>query len=148
MTAYKSLIDANSNTFAANHAAMSEVVDHFRAVLAKIEEGGSEKARQKHQDRGKLLPRHRIDSLIDPGTPFLEFSALAGFGLYDADVPAGGIITGLGRVNGAEVVVVANDATVKGGTYYPITVKKHLRRLSSGPGRGLSRPRSFRAYIL
>ena len=127
MTAYKSIIDANSNTFAANHAAMSEVVDHFRAVLAKIEEGGSEKARQKHQDRGKLLPRHRIDSLIDPGTPFLEFSALAGFGLYDADVPAGGIITGLGRVNGAEVVVVANDATVKGGTYYPITVKKHLR---------------------
>ena len=127
MTAFKTLIDANSKTFAANRAAMSEAVDDLRAVLAKIEEGGGEKARQKHLDRGKLLPRQRIAGLIDPDTPFLEFSALAGHDLYDSPVPAGGIITGLGRVNGIEVVIVANDATVKGGTYYPVTVKKHLR---------------------
>jgi 3-methylcrotonyl-CoA carboxylase beta subunit len=127
MTAFKSNIEPKSDTFAANRAAMSEAVDDLSTVLAKIEEGGGEKAQQKHLDPGKLLPRHRIDSLIDPGTPFLEFSALAGHGLYDSDVPAGGIITGLGRVQGTEVVVVANDATVKGGTYFPITVKKHLR---------------------
>jgi 3-methylcrotonyl-CoA carboxylase beta subunit len=127
MTALKTLIDANSKTFAANRAAMSEAVDDLRAVLAKIEEGGGEKARQKHLDRGKLLPRQRIAGLIDPDTPFLEFSALAGHDLYDSLVPAGGIITGLGRVNSIEVVIVANDATVKGGTYFPVTVKKHLR---------------------
>ncbi|MBT6319633.1 MAG: methylcrotonoyl-CoA carboxylase, partial [Porticoccaceae bacterium] len=86
-----------------------------------------EKARRKHLDRGKLLPRQRIAALIDPDTPFLEFSALAGHCLYSDDVPAGGIITGIGRINGTEAVIVANDATVKGGTYYPITVKKHLR---------------------
>ena len=127
MTAFKTSIDVKSGTFAANRAAMNEAVDDFNAVLAKIQEGGGEKARHKHLDRGKMLPRQRIAQLIDPDTPFLEFSALAGHGLYDDDVPAGGIITGLGRVNGAEVVIVANDATVKGGTYYPITVKKHLR---------------------
>ena len=127
MTAFKTFIDTKSDTFAANRAAMSEAVDDLNTVLAKIEEGGGGKARQKHLDRGKLLPRLRIAQLIDPDTPFLEFSALAGHDLYDDDVPAGGIITGLGRVNGAEVVIVANDATVKGGTYYPITVKKHLR---------------------
>ena len=127
MTAFKTLIDANSKTFAANHAAMRGLVDDLRSVLDKIEEGGGGKARQKHLDRGKLLPRERIARLIDADTPFMEFSALAGHELYDDAVPAGGIITGLGRINGTEVVIVANDATVKGGTYYPITVKKHLR---------------------
>ncbi|NQV83858.1 MAG: methylcrotonoyl-CoA carboxylase [Rhodospirillales bacterium] len=127
MTIFETAINANSAIFAANRAAMDEVADDLRTVLAKIEEGGSEKARQKHLDRDKLLPRQRIAALIDPGTPFLEFSALAGHGLYGDEVPAGGLITGIGRVNDTEVVIVANDATVKGGTYYPITVKKHLR---------------------
>ena len=89
--------------------------------------GGGERARQRHVDRGKLLPRDRVDALLDPGTPFLELSPLAAHGMYDGDAPAAGIITGIGRVAGRECVVVANDATVKGGTYYPMTVKKHLR---------------------
>jgi 3-methylcrotonyl-CoA carboxylase beta subunit len=127
MTVFRTAIDSTSATFAANRAVMDEVVDNLRTTLAKIEEGGSEKARRKHLDRGKLLPRQRIAALIDPDTPFLEFSALAGHCLYSDDVPAGGIITGIGRINGTEAVIVANDATVKGGTYYPITVKKHLR---------------------
>ena len=127
MSALKSIVDTKSDDFAANRDAMAALVDDLRALLAKIEEGGGELARQKHLGRGKLLPRERIDRLIDPETPFLEFSALAGHGLYDDPVPAGGIITGLGRINGTETVILANDATVKGGTYYPITVKKHLR---------------------
>ncbi|XP_019466259.1 methylcrotonoyl-CoA carboxylase beta chain, mitochondrial-like [Meleagris gallopavo] len=90
--------------------------------------GGGEKARKLHTSRGKLLPRERIDRLIDPGSPFLEFSQFAGYQLYgNEEVPAGGIITGIGRISGVECLIVANDATVKGGTYYPITVKKHLR---------------------
>ena len=89
--------------------------------------GGGERARQRHVDRGKLLPRERVDTLLDPGSPFLELSPLAAHGLYDGEAPAAGIITGIGRVAGRECVVVANDATVKGGTYYPMTVKKHLR---------------------
>ncbi len=89
--------------------------------------GGGERARTRHTDRGKLLPRDRVDTLLDPGSPFLELSPLAAHGMYDGDAPAAGIITGIGRVAGREVVVVANDATVKGGTYYPMTVKKHLR---------------------
>ena len=127
MGALKTTVDVKTATFEANRAAMEEVVNDLNVQLARIEEGGGEPARKKHQDRGKMLPRDRINGLIDQGTPFLEFSALAGHGLYDDGVPAGGIITGLGRVNGAEVVILANDATVKGGTYYPITVKKHLR---------------------
>ncbi|HRQ60188.1 MAG TPA: carboxyl transferase domain-containing protein, partial [Alphaproteobacteria bacterium] len=95
--------------------------------LAAIEQGGGEKARARHTERGKLLPRERIDGLLDPGSPFLELSALAAHGVYDDDVPAAGIITGIGRVAGQECVIVCNDATVKGGTYYPLTVKKHLR---------------------
>ncbi|MBC8337692.1 MAG: methylcrotonoyl-CoA carboxylase [Alphaproteobacteria bacterium] len=127
MTVFDSTIDKASNAFAANRTAMQDAVDDFRRVLAGIEEGGGEKARKKHLERGKMPPRERIATLIDSGTRFLEFSALAGFELYDDTVPAGGIITGLGRVNGTQVVIIANDATVKGGTYYPITVKKHLR---------------------
>ncbi|NQU60274.1 MAG: methylcrotonoyl-CoA carboxylase, partial [Rhodospirillales bacterium] len=127
MSALKSIVDKEAATFAANRAVMLEAVDGLREVLSKIEEGGGEIARQKHLNRGKLLPRERIAKLIDPDTPFMEFSALAGHELYKDHVPAGGIITGLGRISGTETVILANDATVKGGTYYPITVKKHLR---------------------
>ncbi len=88
---------------------------------------GPERARERHTARGKLLPRDRVHALLDPGAPFLELSPLAADGLYDGDAPAAGIITGVGRVGGRECVIVANDATVKGGTYYPMTVKKHLR---------------------
>ncbi|MCH8237049.1 MAG: methylcrotonoyl-CoA carboxylase [Proteobacteria bacterium] len=127
MTALKTNLDPKSKSFAANSKAMLALVEDLRAQLAKIGEGGGAAARKKHAARGKLLPRERIKRLLDSDTPFLEFSALAGHGLYDDKVPAGGIITGLGRINGTEIVVLANDATVKGGTYYPITVKKHLR---------------------
>jgi 3-methylcrotonyl-CoA carboxylase beta subunit len=127
MSTFKTTIDAKADTFAANKAAMQGAVDDLRAVLPKIEQGGGDKAPKKHLDRGKLLPRQRIEKLVDEGTPFMEFSALVGHGLYGDGVPAGGIITGLGRIYGTEVVILANDATVKGGTYYPITVKKHLR---------------------
>ncbi|SCX48676.1 3-methylcrotonyl-CoA carboxylase beta subunit [Klenkia marina] len=101
----------------------ADLADQLRQVAL----GGGERARTRHTDRGKLLPRERVDALLDPGAPFLELSPLAAHGLYDGDAPAAGIITGVGRVAGREVVVVANDATVKGGTYYPMTVKKHLR---------------------
>ena len=127
MSALKTNLDPKSNPFTANREAMMTLVEDLRAQLAKVEEGGGGAAREKHTGRGKLLPRDRIKRLLDDDAPFLEFSALAGHGLYEDDVPAGGIITGLGRIGGTEVVVLANDATVKGGTYYPITVKKHLR---------------------
>lgn len=111
----------------ANQAQMTACVDDLNTVLEKTSLGGEDSARKKHTDRGKLLVRDRINELLDPGAPFLEFSQLAGHDLYKDPVPAGGVITGIGRVSGREVVIVANDATVKGGTYYPITVKKHLR---------------------
>src|SRR6476659_9245839 len=106
---------------------MKELVDELRQRLATAREGGSESARRKHVSRGKLLVRDRVDRLVDPGSPFLELSPLAATGMYDDAVPSAGIVTGIGRVAGRECVVVANDATVKGGTYYPMTVKKHLR---------------------
>ena len=111
---------------------MRELVDELRERLATARQGGSESARRKHTDRGKLLVRDRVDRLLDPGSPFLELSPLAAYGMYGADgddfaVPSAGIVTGIGRISGRECVVVANDATVKGGTYYPMTVKKHLR---------------------
>ncbi|HEX4724518.1 MAG TPA: carboxyl transferase domain-containing protein [Pseudonocardiaceae bacterium] len=106
------------------HAAL---VDELHALLATAARGGPERARERHVARGKLLPRDRLDNLLDPGSPFLELSPLAAGGMYDGETPSAGIITGVGRVAGRECVVVANDATVKGGTYYPITVKKHLR---------------------
>ena len=117
----------NSQEFRDNADAMRAVVDDLHRVVGEIKLGGGERARQRHTDRGKLLPRERVRRLLDPGSPFLELSQLAGHEMYADPVPAGGIITGIGRVSGNEVVVVANDATVKGGTYYPITVKKHLR---------------------
>src|SRR6187397_2521564 len=106
---------------------MDALVDELRDVTARTSLGGSESARERHVSRGKLLPRDRVDALLDPGSPFLELSPLAANGMYGGDAPAAGIITGVGRVAGRRCVVVANDATVKGGTYYPITVKKHLR---------------------
>jgi 3-methylcrotonyl-CoA carboxylase beta subunit len=112
---------------------LRELVDELREHLVVVRRGGSESARTKHTDRGKLLVRDRIDRLLDPGSPFLELSALAAYGMYGASaddtyaVPSASIVTGIGRVHGREVMVVANDATVKGGTYYPLTVKKHLR---------------------
>jgi 3-methylcrotonyl-CoA carboxylase beta subunit len=108
-------------------AEMKELVDELRARLAVVRQGGSEAARKKHTDRGKLLVRDRVDALLDPGSPFLELSALAATGMYEDAVPSAGIVTGIGLISGRTCVVVANDATVKGGTYYPITVKKHLR---------------------
>ncbi|UDF03247.1 carboxyl transferase domain-containing protein [Asticcacaulis sp. AND118] len=119
--------DTGSADFKANTAHMQGLVDDLRALTARIAEGGSETARQKHVSRGKLLPRQRVDALLDPGSPFLELSALAAHKVYEDDVPAAGIITGIGRIENTECVVVCNDATVKGGTYYPLTVRKHLR---------------------
>ncbi|MEF8720736.1 MAG: carboxyl transferase domain-containing protein [Candidatus Accumulibacter necessarius] len=124
-------LNARSNDFKANVVAMEKVVADLRATVATIALGGPESARQKHLARGKLLPRERVNALIDPGSPFLELSQLAAYGMYGEthpfEVPAASLITGIGRVNGVECMIVANDATVKGGTYYPLTVKKHLR---------------------
>ncbi|HET7358168.1 MAG TPA: carboxyl transferase domain-containing protein, partial [Nocardioidaceae bacterium] len=106
---------------------MRALVDELRERLARVRVGGSEAARKKHLGRGKLLVRDRVDRLLDPGSPFLELSPLAAHGMYQDAVPSAGVVTGIGRVSGRECVVVANDATVKGGTYYPMTVKKHLR---------------------
>ncbi len=122
-----STLDPRTPEFRANAAAMAEIVADLRAKAAAIALGGGTASRNRHVARGKLLPRDRIEALLDPGTPFLELSQLAAFGMYGDEVPSGGIITGIGRVSGRECVIVCNDATVKGGTYYPITVKKHLR---------------------
>ncbi|KAJ3102871.1 Methylcrotonoyl-CoA carboxylase beta chain, mitochondrial [Phlyctochytrium planicorne] len=120
-------IDTNSDDFKENAARMNALTASLRQEVERIKQGGGEVARKRHLSRNKLLPRDRIDSLLDKGSPFLEFSQFAGHELYEDDVPAGGIITGIGRVSGVECVIVANDSTVKGGSYYPITVKKHLR---------------------
>ncbi len=122
-----SQIDPRSPEFQANSDTLTALVAELDASLERISLGGGEKARTKHTERGKLLPRERISALLDPGSPFLELSALAGDGMYEGQAPCAGVITGIGRVHGQEVVVVANDATVKGGTYFPMTVKKHLR---------------------
>src|SRR3954469_17950172 len=127
MPAIRSQIDQRSPEFQANAAQMRGYVDDLKSQFAKVAEGGGEKARAKHTERGKLLPRERIRGLLDPGSPFLELSALAAHGMYENQAPSAGIITGIGRVNGIETLVIANDATVKGGTYFPMTVKKHLR---------------------
>ncbi|MFF7553335.1 carboxyl transferase domain-containing protein [Streptomyces olivaceus] len=119
--------DPASQAFRANEEAHGVLVRELRAKLAAARLGGGERARARHTARGKLLPRDRVDTLLDPGSPFLELAPLAADGLYDGAAPAAGVIAGIGRVGGRECVVVANDATVKGGTYYPMTVKKHLR---------------------
>ena len=114
-------------TASQNADAHRALVADLRAQLATAALGGSERARARHVERGKLLPRDRVNALVDPSSPFLELSPLAAHGLYGGEAPGAGIITGVGRVAGRECVIVANDATVKGGTYYPMTVKKHLR---------------------
>jgi 3-methylcrotonyl-CoA carboxylase beta subunit len=127
MTLLKSAIQTRSEAFGQNRAAHEALVADLRAQVEIIEQGGGARARDKHLARGKLLPRERVRNLLDPGAPFLELSQFAAHGMYGGEVPAAGIITGIGRVSGRECMIVANDATVKGGTYYPITVKKHLR---------------------
>jgi 3-methylcrotonyl-CoA carboxylase beta subunit len=127
MTRIHSRIDPGSAEFAANRAHHERLAAELRGVAAEIAVGGDARSRERHESRGKLLPRARVDALLDPGSPFLELGQLAGHRLYEDVLPAGGIITGIGRVAGVPCMVVANDATVKGGTYYPVTVKKHLR---------------------
>ena len=127
MTVLASKIDPRSPEFQANAAQLRAAVDDLQAQMAQAALGGGERARAKHTERGKLLPRERIRALLDPGSPFLEFSPLAAHGMYDDAAPGAGLVTGIGNVHGQQVVVVANDATVKGGTYFPMTVKKHLR---------------------
>ncbi|HWM68227.1 MAG TPA: carboxyl transferase domain-containing protein [Steroidobacteraceae bacterium] len=120
-------VSTRSEQFKINAAAMRALIGDLNARLAKIAEGGGEAARAKHLARGKLLPRERLQMLLDPDTPFLEVAPLAALGMYGDEAPGAGIIAGIGRVSGVECVIVCNDATVKGGTYYPMTVKKHLR---------------------
>src|SRR6185369_9995845 len=127
MTILKSSISTESEEFRRNAELMGSLVADLRDKASVITLGGDDKARKKHLERGKLLPRERIRVLLDVGSPFLELSQFAAHGMYGGDVPAAGIITGIGRVAGRECVVVCNDATVKGGTYFPITVKKHVR---------------------
>lgn len=125
-----SKINTRSQDFLDNAAHMQTQVDDLREKLSEIKHGGGERSRERHIGRGKLLPRERVNALLDDGSAFLEFSQLAAYKVYDDNVPSAGIITGIGRVSGQECVIVANDATVKGGTYYPLTVKKHLRAQS------------------
>jgi len=127
MSRLPSAINPLSDAFRANAAAMRTVVEELMAERAKAARGGSEQSRERHLARGKLLPRDRITRLLDPGSPFLEFSQLAAHGMYSGDIHGAGIITGLGRVSGRECLIVCNDATIKGGTYHPMTVKKHVR---------------------
>ncbi|MGH8113990.1 MAG: carboxyl transferase domain-containing protein [Rhodanobacteraceae bacterium] len=127
MPVIQSRIDTKSEAFRGNAERLRRLTDDLKSELARTAEGGGEKSRKKHVARGKLLPRERVRALLDPGSPFLELSALAAHGMYDDAAPGAGLITGIGCVNGTEVMVVANDATVKGGTYFPMTVKKHLR---------------------
>jgi len=127
MPLLESKVDRKSAEFAANESAMRALVGELKARQAKSALGGGDAARAKHVARGKLLPRDRVEMLLDPGTPFLELSPLAAFGMYGEESPGAGIITGIGRIAGRECVVVCNDPTVKGGTYYPISIKKHLR---------------------
>src|ERR1700749_4186629 len=120
-----SAVDPLGLEYERNEAEHRHLAGELNEPLARAAAGGGEKARARHVERGKLLPRDRVDRLLDLGSPFLELSPLAAEDLYDGAAPGAGIITGVGRVEGREVVIVANDATVKGGTYYPMTVKKH-----------------------
>ena len=122
----KSQIKPRSEEFRANAARMQGLVSDLREKISTVTQGGDPAARDKHTARGKMLPRERVNRLLDPGSPFLEIGQLAAWGMYGGDVHSASIICGIGRVSGRECVIVANDATVKGGTYYPMTVKKHL----------------------
>ncbi|AEG56659.1 carboxyl transferase domain-containing protein [Sinorhizobium meliloti] len=127
MTVLRSHISPSSEEFKANRAAMTEAIATIEDAVRLAAAGGGETARERHVSRGKLLPRDRLATLIDPGTPFLEVGATAAYGMYNDDAPGAGLITGIGRISGRECMIVCNDPTVKGGTYYPLTVKKHLR---------------------
>src|SRR3982750_1949803 len=127
MDPLESHIDPASETFRTNFARMEQLVSDLNERRARIKLGGGPKYLDRHRAQGKLPVRERIDKLLDPGSPFLELSPLAAWDMYDNDAPAAGIVTGIGRVSGREVLIVANDATAKGGTYYPLTVKKHVR---------------------
>src|SRR5262245_43839351 len=127
MAIFQSQVSASSETFKANAERMRGLVADISANAAQVERGGPDEARERHRSRGKLLPRERLAQLLDPGSPFLEIGQFAAWDMYGGDIAAAGIITGIGRIEGREVVIVVNDATVKGGTYYPLTVKKHLR---------------------
>ncbi|MBL8509911.1 carboxyl transferase domain-containing protein [Chitinimonas sp. JJ19] len=127
MNTLPNTINPKAEQFQTNQAAMQLLVDDLRLQAARVEQGGGETARNRHTARGKLLPRDRVAQLLDVGSPFLEIGQLAAYGQYDDQVPSAGLIAGIGRVSGVECMIIANDATVKGGTYYPITVKKHLR---------------------
>lgn len=127
MAAIGSKVDTSTADFERNASWMHGLVEDLQAEVERVRQGGSQTAVERHLSRGKLLPRDRVRTLLDPGSPFLELSQLAAHDLYGGDIPSAGIITGVGRVAGRECIVVCNDATVKGGTYYPITVKKHLR---------------------
>jgi 3-methylcrotonyl-CoA carboxylase beta subunit len=127
MTQIASKIDTSSETYRRFAAHNKGLADELRSRVAEAAKGGNEKSRERHVARGKLLPRDRVERLLDPGSPFLEIGQLAAFDLYEGEVPGAGVIAGIGRVSGREAMIVCNDATVKGGTYYPMTVKKHLR---------------------
>ena len=122
-----SQLNPRAASFQANVAAMRALVEDLRAQFARVEQGGGDIARAKHVARGKLLPRERVQQLLDPGSPFLEIAPLAAHAMYGDEAPGAGLIAGIGRVSGVDCMIVCNDATVKGGTYYPMTVKKHLR---------------------
>ncbi|WP_373084389.1 carboxyl transferase domain-containing protein [Sneathiella sp.] len=127
MSVLKSNLNTRSDDFKTNATHMTSLVEDLKEKVAHIKQGGGERARDKHLSRGKLLPRERVRKLLDPGSPFLEFSQMAAWDMYGGEINSAGIITGIGRIEGRECVVICNDATVKGGTYYPLTVKKHLR---------------------
>lgn len=127
MPVLKSALDVSSHAFAENRASMLDLVEQLQTVTDKVLAGAPEKARQRHVERGKLLPRDRVERLLDPGTAFLEIGALASWDMYDNEAPGSGLICGIGQVEGRTCMIVCNDATIKGGVYYPITVKKHLR---------------------
>ncbi|MGQ0734179.1 MAG: carboxyl transferase domain-containing protein [Acidobacteriota bacterium] len=127
MDRFESQVQTASEEYRGNHARLSALVAEHRARIEQVRQGGGDKYLARHREQGKLPARERVAKLLDPGSPFLEFSPLAAWGLYESEAPAAGLITGIGRVSGRDVLVVANDATVKGGTYYPLTVKKHVR---------------------
>src|SRR5882762_7967500 len=127
MTVLASRLDRSTKEFAQNTEAMNQAVTELEKVLAEIRPGGDEGSRKRHTERGKMPPRARVEALLDKGTSLFEFSPLAAYRVYDEPVPAAGLISGIGTVSGQECVIIANDATVKGGTYFPLTVEKHLR---------------------
>ncbi|MEP4467822.1 carboxyl transferase domain-containing protein, partial [Marinobacter alexandrii] len=127
MTTLQSKINPRSEEFLANQEAMAQAVADLRDKVTTIQQGGGPSYQERHIARGKLLPRERINRLLDDGSPFLEIGQFAAYNVYGEEVPAAGLIAGVGRVSGTECMIIANDATVKGGSYYPLTVKKHLR---------------------